>query len=124
MLEEVSTPLVPVLEGVLVMPLIGTLDTARMQRATQAALTEVRRTAARACVIDITGARITDSAAVANLTNLVQSLRLVGAEAIITGVGADAARSIVGLGLDLRGLRTHRTLAQALAALMSEKKKP
>ncbi|HEX7175423.1 MAG TPA: GAF domain-containing protein [Pyrinomonadaceae bacterium] len=117
MLEEVSTPLVPVLEGVLVMPLIGTLDTARMQRATQAALTEVRRTAARACVIDITGARITDSHAVSNLTNLVQSLRLVGAEAIITGVGADAARSIVGLGLDLRGLRTHRTLAQALATL-------
>jgi PAS domain S-box-containing protein len=121
MLEEVSTPLVPILEGVLVMPLIGSLDTARMQRATQAALSEVRRTGARACVIDITGARIIDSPAVANLTNLVQSLRLVGAEAVITGVGAETARSIVGLGLDLQGLRTHRTLAQALSALLRER---
>lgn len=117
MFEEVSTPLVPVLEGVLVMPLIGSLDTARMQRATQAALAEVRRTNARACVIDITGARIIDSHAVANLTNLVQALRLVGAEAVITGVGAHAAQSIVGLGLELTGLRTHRTLAQAVKAL-------
>nr|MDQ3803965.1 STAS domain-containing protein [Acidobacteriota bacterium] len=78
----------------------------------------VRRTAARACIIDITGARIIDSHAVANLSNLVQALRLVGAEAIVTGVGAHAAQSLVGLGLDLHGLRTHRTLAQALASLI------
>jgi PAS domain S-box-containing protein len=118
MIEEVSTPVVPVLEGVLVLPLIGSLDTARMQRATQAALDEVRRTAARALIIDITGARLIDSHAVANLSNLVQALRLVGAEAIVTGVGAHAAQSIVGLGLDLGRVRTHRTLAQALAALI------
>ncbi|HEX5709359.1 MAG TPA: GAF domain-containing protein, partial [Pyrinomonadaceae bacterium] len=118
MLEEVSTPLVPVLEGVLVMPLIGSLDTARMQRATQAALAEVNRTGARACIIDITGARIIDSHAVANLSNLVLALRLTGAEAIVTGVSAHAAQSIVGLGLDLGGIRTHRTLAQAVSSLL------
>ena len=118
LLEEVSTPLVPVLEGVLVMPLIGTLDTARAQRATQAALSEVSRTGARACIIDITGARIVDTHAVANLSNLVQALRLVGAESIVTGVGAHAAQSIVSLGLDLQGMRTYRTLAQALSALV------
>lgn len=121
MLEEVSTPLVPVLEGVLVMPLIGSLDTARMQRATQAALSEVRRTGARACIIDITGARIIDSHAVANLSNLVLALRLTGAEAVVTGVSAHAAQSIVGLGLDLGGLRTHRTLAQALSSILRER---
>ncbi|HYN86823.1 MAG TPA: GAF domain-containing protein [Pyrinomonadaceae bacterium] len=121
MLEEVSTPLVPVLEGVLVMPLIGSLDTARMQRATQAALAEVSRTGARACIIDITGARIIDSQAVANLSNLVLALRLTGAEAVVTGVSAHAAQSIVGLGLDLGGLRTHRTLAQALSSLLGER---
>jgi len=117
-IEEVSTPVVPVLEGVLVLPLIGSLDRERMERATRAALTEVTRQGARACIVDITAARIADSAAVANLTNLVQSLRLVGAEGIVTGVGAQAARGLVGLGLDLKGLRTYRTLAQALAALM------
>ncbi len=119
MLEEVSTPVVPVLPGVLVLPLIGSLDTLRMTRATDAALNEVRRTGARACIIDITGARIVDSHAVGNLGNLVSALRLIGAEAIVTGVSAHAAQSLVGLGLDLEGMRTHRTLAQALAALIN-----
>jgi PAS domain S-box-containing protein len=119
MLEEVSTPLVPVLEGVLVLPIIGSLDNVRMQRATSTALDEVRRTGARVLIIDITGARIIDERAVANLSNLVAALRLVGAEAIVTGVTVAAAQALVGLGLDLGGLRTHRTLAQALVALIN-----
>ncbi|MFN2415245.1 MAG: PAS domain S-box protein [Pyrinomonadaceae bacterium] len=117
-IEEVSTPVVPVLDGVLVLPLIGSLDSRRTARATRAALTEVTRQGARVCIIDITGARLVDSNAVANLTNLVQALKLVGAEACVTGVGAQVAQTLVGLGLDMRGLRTYRTLAQALAALL------
>jgi PAS domain S-box-containing protein len=120
MIEEVSTPVVPVLEGVLVLPLIGSLDTVRMERATHAALHEVTRTGARCCIIDITGARIIDSHAVSNLSNLMMALKLVGAEAIVTGIGVHAAQSLVGLGLDLQGMRTHRTLAQALSALISD----
>ena len=116
-LEEVSTPVVPVLEGVLVLPLIGSLDTERTSKATRAALQEVTRQGARVCILDITGARLVDSHAVANLSNLVQALKLVGAEACVTGVGAQVAQTLVGLGLDLKGLRTYRTLAQALAAL-------
>ena len=108
-------------DGVLVLPLIGSLDTKRTARATHAALTEVTRQGARVCIIDITGARIVDSAAVANLTNLVQALKLVGAEACVTGVGARVAQTLVKLGLDMRGLRTYRTLAQALAALLDAK---
>jgi anti-anti-sigma regulatory factor len=119
--EEVSTPVVPVLEGVLVVPLIGTLDTERTSRATRAVLAEVTRQGARVCILDITGARLVDSYAVANLTNLVQALKLVGAEACVTGVGAQVAQTLVGLGLDMRGLRTYRTLAQALAALLDAK---
>ncbi|HEX8283975.1 MAG TPA: PAS domain S-box protein [Pyrinomonadaceae bacterium] len=117
-IEEVSTPIVPVLEGVLVLPLIGSLDSRRTARATRAALQEVTRQGARVCILDITGARLVDSHAVANLTNLVQALKLVGAEACVTGVGAQVAQTLVGLGLDMRGLRTYRTLAQALAALL------
>jgi rsbT co-antagonist protein RsbR len=118
MLQEVSTPLVPIWQDVLALPIVGSLDTARMQQAMQAALEEVRRTGARACIIDITGARLIDSHAVANLSNLVSALRLIGAEAIVTGIGAHAAQSLVGLGLDLAGMRTYRTLAQALAAII------
>lgn len=118
MLEEVSTPLVPIWRGVLAMPLIGSLDTERMQRATDAALSEVVRTGARACIIDITGARIIDSHAVSNLGRLVSSLKLIGAEAIVTGVTAHAAQTLVGLGVDFTGMRTHRTLAEALAEII------
>lgn len=118
MLEEISTPIVPVWKGVLVLPIIGSLDTARMHRATETALKEVTQTGARACIIDITGARIIDSHAVANLTNLVGALKLIGAEAIVTGVTAHAAQSLVGLGLDFGGMRTRRTLAEALASLL------
>ena len=118
MFEEMSAPLVPVWKDVLVMPLIGSLDTERMERATTAALQEVTRSRARACIIDITGARIIDSHAVARLSNLVSALKLIGAEPLVTGVGAHAAHSIVTLGLDLQGMRTHRTLAEALAAII------
>jgi PAS domain S-box-containing protein len=118
MLEEVSTPVVPVWQGVLVLPIIGSLDTERMQRATEAALGEVVRTGAHACIIDITAARLVDSHAVANLGHLVAALRLIGAEAIVTGVTAHAARSLVNLGVDFVGLRTRRTLAEALAVLI------
>jgi PAS domain S-box-containing protein len=119
-IEEVSTPIVPVWRGVLVLPIIGSLDTERMQRATQTALDEVMRTGARACIIDITGARIVDTHAVANLNNLVMALRLIGAEAIVTGIKAQAAQSLVGLGVDFTNMRTHRTLAEALASLINE----
>ncbi len=118
MLEEVSTPLVPVWRGVLALPLIGSLDTERMQKATDAALSEVTRTGAHACIIDITGARIIDSHAVANLSYLVSSLKLIGAEAIVTGVSAHAAQTLVGLGVDLADMHTHRTLAEALAGII------
>jgi PAS domain S-box-containing protein len=120
-IEEVSTPVVPVLEGVLVVPLIGSLDNERTSRATRSVLQEVTRQGARVCILDITGARLVDSHAVANLTNLVQALKLVGAEAYVTGVGAQVAQTLVGLGIDMRGLRTYRTLAQALAALLEGK---
>lgn len=117
-LEEISTPVVPVLEGVLVIPLVGSLDTSRAERATRAVLSEVTRQGARVAILDITGARLIDSHAVARLTSLVQALKLVGADAYVTGVGAHVAQTLVGLGLDMHGLKTFRTLAQAIAALI------
>lgn len=118
MIEEVSTPVVPVWRGVLILPIIGSLDTERMQRATEAALREVMRTSAHSCIIDITGARIVDSHAVANLSNLVSALKLIGAEAIVTGVTAHAAHTLVGLGVDFTGMKTRRTVAEALAGII------
>ncbi|MBA2340469.1 MAG: PAS domain S-box protein [Pyrinomonadaceae bacterium] len=115
LLEEVSTPIVPVWRDVLALPLIGSLDVERMTRATQTVLETVTRTGARLCIIDITAARIVDAQAVANLGNLVSALKLIGAEAAVAGVTAASARTLVQLGLDLSQMRTHRTLAEALA---------
>jgi PAS domain S-box-containing protein len=117
-IEEVSTPVVPVWRGVLILPIIGSLDTERMQRATDAALREVMRTNAHSCIIDITGARIVDTHAVANLSNLVSALKLIGAEAIVTGVTAHAAHTLVRLGVDFTEMKTRRTLAEALASII------
>ena len=121
MIEEVSTPVVPVWHGVLILPIIGSLDTERMQRATEAAMREVMRTSAHSCIIDITGARIVDSHAVSNLSNLVSALKLIGAEAIVTGVTAHAAHTLVKLGIDFTGMKTRRTLAEALAGIIKSK---
>jgi PAS domain S-box-containing protein len=118
MIEEVSTPVVPVWRGVLILPIVGSLDTERMQRATESAMREVMRTNAHSCIIDITGARIVDTQAVANLGNLVSALKLIGAEAIVTGVTAHAAHTLVGLGVDFTGMKTRRTLAGALASII------
>lgn len=118
MIEEVSTPVVPVWQGVLILPIVGSLDTERMQRATEAAMNEVMRTNAHSCIIDITGARIVDSHAVSNLSNLVSALKLIGAEAIVTGVTAHAAHTLVKLGVDFTGMKTRRTLAEALAGII------
>lgn len=116
MLEEVSTPVVPVGKDVLVLPIIGSLDTVRMQRATQAALNEVTRLNARVCIIDITGARLVDSHAVANLSRLIAALQLIGAESAVTGVTAHVAQSLIQLGVELSGMKTFRTLGEALEA--------
>jgi PAS domain S-box-containing protein len=118
MIAEVSTPVVPVWRGVLILPIIGSLDTERMQRATEAAMNEVVATGAHSCIIDITGARIVDSHAVKNLSNLVAALKLIGAEAIVTGVTAHAAHTLVTLGVDFTGMKTRRTLAEALSGII------
>lgn len=124
MFDEVSTPIVPVFDGIVAMPLIGSLDAHRMQQATNAALEYVRATNAHSVILDITGARLIDSHAIANLTNLVSALKLVGTEAIVTGVTAQAARSFVYLGVDLTQLKTRRTLAEALSSIIKQQTQP
>lgn len=118
LLKEVSTPVVPVWDGIVVLPLTGTLDTKRMQRATTAALDYAMQHGAHRFIIDITAARIADTEAVVNLTNLATTLKLVGSEACITGISAQTARSLVHLGLDLTQIHTQRTLAEALALII------
>jgi rsbT co-antagonist protein RsbR len=92
MLRDVSSPVIPVLNGVLVMPLIGSLDGERVEQATSVLLPRVQR--ARTVLIDITGVPVMDSQAAQKLIAMMQGLRLLGARVTLVGVGPEVAQML------------------------------
>lgn len=115
LLAELSTPLIPVAEGVLVMPVIGSVDSARAERIMETLLEGVTRLRARAVILDITGARELDARAADALLGVARAVRLLGAEAILTGIGPTIAELLVDLDIDLRGLVTFGSLRAGIA---------
>ncbi|XXT24205.1 AAA family ATPase [Sorangium sp. So ce429] len=114
-LAELSTPLLPIAEGVVVMPLIGTLDADRAAQMQEAALRGAADVSARMVILDITGIRMIDTAVAGTLLRTTAALRLLGAQAVITGVRADVAQTLVALGIDLRMVLTFGTLRSGIA---------
>ena len=117
-LAELSTPLIPVAEGVLVMPLVGSIDRARAQQITEALLTGVVAQRARTVILDITGVRSVDTHVAETLVRAAQGVRLLGAEAILTGIHPAVAHTLVELGVELGGLVTVSDLRSAVARAM------
>lgn len=113
-LLAVSTPLIAVWDDVVVVPVIGRIDAARAARLMTGLLDEVRRSAAKLAILDLTGALGLDGAATEHLIRVARAVRLLGADVTLTGIGAETARTLVALGCDLSGLRTTRTLREAL----------
>ncbi len=105
-MAELSTPLIPVADRVLVLPLIGAIDDARAQRVLETVLTGVTTQRARCVIIDVSGIPRFHATNAKLLFRLSRSVHLLGAEMIITGLGAAAAQALVGLNLDLRELTT------------------
>lgn len=103
-LEEMATPLLPVADGVVVLPLIGTLDPRRADQVMQTLLTGVSQHRARVAIVDITGLHTVDTTAAEGLLRAARAIRLLGAEAIVTGVRPAVAQTLVALGTDLGGL--------------------
>ncbi|MDI1433879.1 PAS domain S-box protein [Polyangium sorediatum] len=112
MLEELETPLLPVAEGVIVMPLIGSVDKRRAARIVDALLAAVSTRAATFAIIDLTGLRAADQAVMGLLCEAVRGARLLGAEVLLTGVRSEVARTMVEL--ELHGVRTLSTLARGI----------
>ena len=123
LLAEVLTPTLPVWPGVLVVPIVGILDTFRMNQTIDNTLNEVVRVKAQYCILDITGARVIDDEALVNLTRLVKMLKLVGAEPIVTGVGPAAAQSLVELQAQEKNFTVYHTLAEALARIIQQSRR-
>jgi rsbT co-antagonist protein RsbR len=112
---ELSTPVVKLWEGILALPMIGTLDSARTQVVMESLLQKVVETGAQIVILDITGVPTVDTLVAQHLLKTVTALRLMGAECIISGVRPQIAQTIVHLGVDLQGVTTKANLADALA---------
>ena len=112
---ELSTPVVKLWEGILALPMIGTLDSARTQVVMESLLQKVVDTGAQIAILDITGVPTVDTLVAQHLLKTVTALRLMGAECIISGVRPQIAQTIVHLGVDLQGVTTKANLADALA---------
>ena len=114
-LLELSTPVVQLWEGVLALPLIGTLDSSRTQVVMQNLLDAIVKTRSDFAIIDITGVPVVDTLVAQHLLKTVAAARLMGAECLISGIRPQIAQTIIHLGVDLAGVVTKATLADAFA---------
>ncbi|QWT18859.1 STAS domain-containing protein [Bacillus sp. NP157] len=114
-LLELSTPVVKLWDGVLALPMIGTLDSQRTQVVMESLLQRIVDTGSEIAIIDITGVPTVDTLVAQHLLKTVTAIRLMGADAIISGVRPQIAQTIVHLGLDLQGIVTKANLADALS---------
>jgi rsbT co-antagonist protein RsbR len=112
-LMELSTPVVTLWEGVLALPVIGTLDSARTQVVMENLLQRIVETGASIAIIDITGVPTVDTLTAQHLLKTVAAARLMGADCIISGIRPQIAQTIVHLGVDLGSVITKATLADA-----------
>ena len=118
-LLELSTPVVKLWDGVLALPLIGTLDSLRSQTVMESLLQAIVDTGSEIAIIDITGVPTVDTLVAQHLLKTVTAIRLMGADCIISGVRPQIAQTIVHLGLDLGNLSTKSNLADALKLALS-----
>lgn len=118
-INEISTPVIRVWEGILALPIIGTLDSARTQTVMENLLQEIVNTGSSIAILDISGVPAVDSLVAQHLIKTVSATRLMGAECIISGIRAEIAQTIVHLGIDLSNIKTKATLASALQLAFS-----
>ena len=114
-LLELSTPVVKLWDGILALPMIGTLDSARTQVVMESLLQRIVETGSETAIIDITGVPTVDTLTAQHLLKTVTAIRMMGADCIISGIRPQIAQTIVHLGIDLQGVTTKATLADALA---------
>lgn len=122
-LEVLSTPVIDIWEGILTVPVLGVLDSERASRIAETLLTQIVEKRASAAIIDISGISAVDSAVADLLIRTAKAVRLVGAEAILTGVGVEVAQTIADLGIEMEGLKTMATLRDGLKYAINKKEK-
>ncbi|OUL23328.1 anti-anti-sigma factor [Nostoc sp. RF31YmG] len=117
-LMELSTPVVKLWEGILALPIIGTLDSARTQMMMESLLQKIVETGSEVAIIDITGVPTVDTLTAQHLLKTVTAARLMGADCMISGIRPQIAQTIVYLGIDLANVTTKATLADAFVTAL------
>jgi len=118
-LEQLSTPLIPISDDILVMPLIGRIDSWRAQKIMETLLQGLVANQARVAILDITGVPVVDSAVAQGLLRAAQAAKLLGAQVVLTGIRPEVAQTVVGIGADLRGIVTYSTLQNGISAVLA-----
>jgi anti-anti-sigma regulatory factor/HAMP domain-containing protein len=111
---DMSTPLIPVSDDVIVMPIVGSLSTDRSQQVLETLLQGVSAHRSRIVIIDITGILVVDTAVAQTLIEATQAVRLLGTHVILTGIRPDVAQTLVQLGIDLGAIITCNTLQSGI----------
>ncbi|UQA62748.1 PAS domain-containing protein [Polyangium aurulentum] len=124
MLRELSTPLVPITDGVLAMPLVGRIDQARASRIMNTLLEGITRESAHTAILDITGVRSVDAQVADALVNVARAARLLGARVMLSGLRPDVAKTLVEIGSDLGGITAVPTLQSAIARALGPQARP
>jgi rsbT co-antagonist protein RsbR len=113
-INELQTPVIQVWDGVLALPVVGSVDTARAQDMTEALLEKIVTTGSEIVILDITGVPVVDTAVARHLLETVTAARLLGAEVLVVGLTSRIAMTLVHLGIDLAGVTTRTTMAKGL----------
>jgi rsbT co-antagonist protein RsbR len=113
-IRSLSTPVIEVWRGVLCLPVVGVMDTARSAEMTSALLTTIVEKGSKYAIIDITGIDVMDTRTVDHFIRMAKAIRLLGAECALTGLNPHIAQTVVHMGLDLSDIVTHRSLRDAL----------
>ncbi len=114
-LAELSTPLIPINEDIVAMPLIGAIDDARAQRIMETLLAGIRETRATTAILDVTGVAVVDTRVADALLLATRAARMLGARVILTGIRPEVAQTLVSLGANLEGIITRGTLQSGIA---------
>jgi rsbT co-antagonist protein RsbR len=121
-LDELSTPLIPISDNILVMPLIGTMDTRRAQQVMDTILYGLNETGSGFLIIDITGVTIIDTQVANAFIRAAHAAKLLGAQVLLTGIRPEVAQTLVGLGIDLSNIITCSSLQRGIAQATSMQK--
>ena len=121
-LSELSTPIVPLADGVIAMPLVGAIDSERARQIMEALLGGLTASRAHTAILDITGVRAVDTHVAGALLQAARAARLLGARVIVTGIRPDVAQALVGLDTDWTGVETLANLQAGVALALTRRK--